>query len=69
MTKDEFIALVASELGIDEDDVSVTVEGTKLVCVCKNVDEEDVFDEDFGLGDSDDEDDENSAALAPVSGK
>jgi hypothetical protein len=60
-TLNEFIELIAEELGVDADAVSIDVKEKKVVITILDEDAEDLFDEDYGL--EDDEDDSASPAL------
>lgn len=51
----ELIELLADELGVETDAISIDVKEKKLVITVLDEDAEDLLDEDFGLDDHDDD--------------
>jgi hypothetical protein len=65
-TLNELIELVADELGVDTDAVKVDVKAKEIVIKVFSNEAEDLFDEDYGLGDDDDEDDTTAISMRIV---
>jgi hypothetical protein len=54
-TLNDFIQNISEDLGVPTEDIKVDIKGGKVIVTIENIDEDDIFDEDFGLDDDSDE--------------